>query len=61
MRSLATPAEVASWLQTTENALRLHRQRGTGPAYIKVGRSVRYAWGDVQAWALANRKGAGRA
>ena len=53
--SLATPAEVAAWLCTSEAALRKQRQRGTGPAFIKVGRSVRYAWGDVQRWALERR------
>jgi hypothetical protein len=58
-QALATPAEVAAWLQTTENALRLRRQRGTGPAFIKRGRTIRYAWRDVHSWALAGRSAGG--
>jgi predicted DNA-binding transcriptional regulator AlpA len=52
---LATPSEVAEWLGTDEEHLSKLRRRGDGPAFIKVGRKVRYAWADVHKWADAQR------
>lgn len=54
-QKLAQPAEVAAWLQIPEERLKKMRQRGEGPAYIKIGRSIRYAWLDVHKWADAQR------
>lgn len=56
---LATPAEVAEWLQITEERLKYLRKTGNAPKAIKIGRDVRYAWGDVHAWCAANRDAAG--
>ncbi|WP_104136594.1 AlpA family transcriptional regulator [Cryobacterium sp. Y62] len=52
---LATPAEVAEWLQVTVDRLSKMRKAGKGPNYIKVGRTVRYAWLDVHRWCEGNR------
>lgn len=57
---LATPAEVAAWLGISVEALKKRRTRGTGPRWFYVGRSVRYAWGDVQRWVLDHQAGAKR-
>lgn len=55
---LATPAEVAAWLQINTGKLSKMRSAGTGPTYIKSGREVRYAWLDVHKWCDQNRKSA---
>lgn len=53
---LATPEEVAEWLQVTTERLRVLRKTGRGPKFTKLdGRTVRYVWADVHAWVLANR------
>lgn len=50
MTKLATPQDVASYLGTTPDAIAQWRYRGTGPKFVKVGRSVRYRWEDVATW-----------
>jgi hypothetical protein len=52
---LATPEQVADWLQIPVERLHGMRKRRKGPKFIKVGRDVRYAWADVHSWAAANR------
>lgn len=53
---LATPAEVAEWLQVDTERLRQLRKSGRGPNFIKLDRkTVRYAWADVHAWCAARR------
>jgi hypothetical protein len=42
---LATPAQVAKYLYTTEAALAQMRYMGNGPKFIKNGRRVLYPWG----------------
>jgi hypothetical protein len=54
---LATPAQLAEWLQLDTDALSKLRISGKGPKFIKIGREVRYAWADVHAWCDALRKG----
>ncbi|BCO35496.1 helix-turn-helix domain-containing protein [Mycobacterium heckeshornense] len=51
---LATPAEVAEALGTSPAGLAQMRYRGTGPAFVKVGRRVRYRWSDVRDYLAAN-------
>lgn len=46
--------ETADFLGISEKALRRRRERGTSPPYIQMGRSVRYAPGDVAKWLRAN-------
>ena len=48
--ALATPKQVAEYLQVPERTLTIWRYKGTGPRYASVGRHVRYAWRDVEDW-----------
>lgn len=48
---LATPEQVADYLQIPVKTLAEWRSRGIGPNYKKPGgRHVRYNWVDVQEW-----------
>jgi hypothetical protein len=52
---LATPAQMAKYLHTTEAALAQMRYMGNGPKFIKVGgRRVLYNWDDLLAWIKKN-------
>ncbi len=53
-RRMATPAEVADYLQVPVKTLYQWRYRGDGPRAFRVGRHLRYRWEDVEAW-LASR------
>lgn len=53
---LLTTAEAAQFLSRAENTLRIDRIHGRGPAYRKIGRSVRYSMSDLLAYVdLAKR------
>jgi hypothetical protein len=56
---LAKASEVAEYLNTTINQLSRLRFEGQGPAYAKLGRSVRYRWEDVQRWVDDNVQAVG--
>ncbi|TFD67971.1 helix-turn-helix transcriptional regulator [Cryobacterium ruanii] len=47
---LLTAKEAAVWLATSEAALSQLRYRNEGPAYVQLGRAVRYQVADVQAF-----------
>jgi hypothetical protein len=49
-RALASPREVADFLQVPERTLTEWRYRRVGPLYARVGRHVRYRWDDVEKW-----------
>ena len=51
--SLITPATLSARLQQTERTLSEKRITGTGPAYIRLGKSVRYRPEAVDAWLLS--------
>ncbi|KUI43874.1 hypothetical protein AU198_25465 [Mycobacterium sp. GA-1199] len=51
---LGTSKEVAKVVRTTEAHLARLRHEGRGPDYIKLGRSVRYRWEDVERWIAEN-------
>ncbi|GEO93844.1 helix-turn-helix transcriptional regulator [Kocuria flava] len=51
---LATPEEVAAYLGRSVQALAQLRFTGTGPAFLKTGRLIRYQWAAVEAWARQN-------
>ncbi|OBB07092.1 hypothetical protein A5668_01380 [Mycolicibacterium fortuitum] len=51
---LATAREVAKYLRTSTNQLSRLRYEGYGPKFVKLGRSVRYRWTDVDAWVAVN-------
>jgi excisionase family DNA binding protein len=48
--TLLSPTDLAAELQVPEPTLRQWRYLGRGPAYVKVGRHVRYRRSDVEAW-----------
>ncbi|MEU3764301.1 helix-turn-helix domain-containing protein [Amycolatopsis keratiniphila] len=51
VEALWTPDELASFLRIPEKTLRNWRSEGeSGPPWMKVGRHVRYAPGQVRAW-----------
>lgn len=47
---LLTPQEAADLLRWSESRLRVLRCQGKGPAFVKVGRSVRYRREDLEAF-----------
>jgi predicted site-specific integrase-resolvase len=57
MSNLQPPPLVADRLLVPEQTLAQWRYLGKGPAFIKVGRHVRYRDEDVEAWLEANRHG----
>ena len=54
---LDDPPTIAAELGVPEQTLAQWRYLGKGPAFIKVGRHVRYHPEDVKAWLNANRHG----
>jgi excisionase family DNA binding protein len=58
-RSLATPVEVAAFLQVPQKTLYRWRSVGEGPPALKVGRHLRYSWSDVEAWLETRGDGRG--
>lgn len=51
---LADPAEVATYLKSTEKTLEYWRVKEIGPKFVKVGHAVRYRWSDVDEWLESN-------
>jgi predicted DNA-binding transcriptional regulator AlpA len=49
-RRLVTPAELAEFLGVPAHTLAQWRSRGLGPAFVRVGRYVRYRWSAVERW-----------
>lgn len=54
MKILPTKS-AAERLGLSERTLERHRIAGTGPVFVKLGRSVRYLEADIDAWILARR------
>lgn len=48
--------ELARLTGTSRSGLAKWRAAGTGPAYVKVGRAVRYCRSDVDAWLASRRR-----
>lgn len=48
---------VADFLGVPEGTMIAWRYRGTGPRYVRVGRHVRYRWGDVDRWVALQIEG----
>lgn len=48
--------DAATFLGCSESFLNNARISGGGPAFIKVGRAVRYAVDDLQAWLASRRR-----
>jgi excisionase family DNA binding protein len=53
---LLTQQQLADELQVSLRTLERWRQQGTGPAFIRVGRSPRYRRADVDAWLERQRR-----
>jgi excisionase family DNA binding protein len=53
---LLTQQQLADELQVSLRTLERWRQEGTGPAFIRVGRSPRYRRSDVDAWLERQRR-----
>ncbi|MCG3040262.1 helix-turn-helix domain-containing protein [Streptomyces sp. S1A] len=49
-RALATPQELADYLGVPVSTLHQWRWMGIGPKGVRVGRHLRYRWGDVDRW-----------
>lgn len=47
---LLTAAELAERLKLSTRTLRRWRSEGKGPPFVRVGRGVRYDWGEVKEW-----------
>lgn len=54
MHDMLTTQEAADLLRVHPVTLARWRAAGTGPTFIRVGRSIRYPATELQAW-LANR------
>lgn len=50
MNDLMTPSEAAAVLRLPEATLRQWRYLGRGPAYMKVGKHIRYRQADLTKW-----------
>ncbi|WFU14368.1 helix-turn-helix domain-containing protein [Bradyrhizobium sp. CB3481] len=55
-RPFLNTAEAAAWLRLTKNTLEKMRVNGTGPAYRKHGRYVRYHIEDLIEYSQANKR-----
>lgn len=55
LETLLSPAELARKVQVPAGTVRHWRDIGTGPAYVRIGRHVRYRPRDVEAWLEAHR------
>ena len=53
---LLTPKEAAGELKVSESFLAKSRMSGTGPAYIELGRAVRYSRSELQAYTAARTR-----
>ena len=51
---LLTQPESAEELRLSERTLERHREAGTGPKFVKLGRRIFYRRADLQAW-IADR------
>jgi excisionase family DNA binding protein len=53
---LLTQKQLADELQVSLRTLERWRQEGSGPAFIRVGRSPRYRRSDIDAWLERQRR-----
>lgn len=52
-----TTRQLADILGVSVVSLELWRRQGRGPAYIRLGRAVRYDMADVETWVASQRRG----
>lgn len=53
---LLTDDEAAAYLQASTSTLNFWRTQRRGPAFVKLGRNVRYRRCDLDRWIDANRR-----
>ncbi|MFI4973237.1 MAG: helix-turn-helix transcriptional regulator [Caulobacterales bacterium] len=53
---LLSTGEAAEYCGASASSFEKYRVYGCGPLFIKLGRRVRYARGDLDAWIAANRR-----
>ena len=56
MPGLLNEKQAAAWLNVSVKTLQGWRYRGGGPKYVKLGRSVRYAMADLEAFVVASKR-----
>lgn len=59
--ALLTEDEAADSLRISVRTLQAWRLKATGPAFIRVGRAIRYRRGDIKAWIKLNTCGVSNA
>lgn len=52
--TLLTEVAAAKLLKLSIRTLQAWRCRGTGPAFVRVGRAIRYRYSDLIAWVRSN-------
>jgi predicted site-specific integrase-resolvase len=52
------PPDIAELLDVSVRTLEFWRYQGRGPAFIRVGKRIRYRLSDVEAYLQANRQSA---
>lgn len=53
---ILTEGEFAQAIEVEPNTLQVWRSKGQGPDYLKLGKSVFYAKGDVLAWIAESKR-----
>jgi excisionase family DNA binding protein len=53
---MATPEELADYLNLPLNTIYDWRRRGTGPKGIRAGRHIRYPWSEIDAWVASQKE-----
>lgn len=59
-KQVLTESEAAAYLRVSRSYLRQSRMNSktkpVGPAYIRIGRAIRYTWEDLEAFLERNRE-----
>jgi excisionase family DNA binding protein len=55
--ALLTEDEAAESLRISVRTLQAWRLKAAGPAFVRVGRAIRYRRGDIKAWVKLNTCG----
>jgi predicted DNA-binding transcriptional regulator AlpA len=55
LRMRITEADTAIYIGMSRPWLRLQRMKGTGPPYIRIGRTIRYDIRDLDDWLAQHR------
>lgn len=51
-----TAKQAAHYLNSSTSTLAKRRLNGTGPAFVRIGRAIRYPKADLDAWMDASRR-----